>query len=156
MARLSRNPLSPVSYSVAKGVRKNNAVIRYVVQLDDKLSLQKRNVVFERKVWLYSVTKASEYLVAQGVYAQGDFIAIVPSLCLLETRGSLDTDPQEYFGGEILTLDKARPWDNMTGGIKANDDTMLWNGYEYRIQKIEAMEFWNNDPAKFRLTLKGG
>lgn len=156
MARLSRNPLSPVSYSVAKGVRKNNAVIRYVVQLDDKLSLQKRNVVFERRVWLYSVTKASEYLVAQGVYAQGDFIAIVPALCLLETRGSLNTDPQEYFGGEILTLEKARPWDNMTGGIKANDDTMQWNGYEYRIQKIEAMEFWNNDPAKFRLTLKGG
>jgi len=156
MAKLSRNPLAPVSYNVAKGVRKNSAIVRYVVKLDDKLSLQKREVVFERKVWLYSVTKASEYLVAQGVYAQGDFIAIVPALCILETRGSLSTDPQEMFGGKIITLEDARPWSNMTGGIKANDDFLLWNGLDYRIQKIEAMDFWNDDPAKFRLTLKGG
>ena len=122
MARLSRNPLSPVSYSVAKGVRKNNAVIRYVVQLDDKLSLQKRNVVFERKVWLYSVTKASEYLVS-------DNENIASSIDLVFTDKE----------GHIVLADIKTTY----GGLDRN-------------YKIEAMEFWNNDPAKFRLTLKGG
>ena len=136
-------------------MRKNNAVIQYVIEPgNDKLSLRQQKYIFERKVWLYSVSKANEYLVASGVYKNEDLVAVIPALCLLETRGSLDTDPQEYFGGEVLTLEKARPWDNLTGGIKANIDQVVWNGMTYRIIKIEAMEFWNNDPAKFKLTLR--
>lgn len=152
---LSKNPLSPVSYHVAKGVRKNFAVIQYVIEPgDDKLSLQRQKYVFERKVWLYNVSKANEYLVASGVYKNEDLVAIIPALCLLETRGSLNTDPVIKYGQTQNTLESLRPWDNLTGGIKANIDQLVWNGMTYRIIKIEAMEFWNNDPAKFKLTLR--
>lgn len=152
---LSNNPLSPVSYHVAKGVRKNNAVIQYVIEPgNDKLSLRQQKYVFERKVWLYSVSKANEYLVASGVYKNEDLVAVIPALCLLETRGPLDSDPEISYGQTENTLESLRPWDNLTGGIKANIDQLVWNGMTYRIIKIEAMEFWNNDPAKFKLTLR--
>ena len=150
----SRNPLAIVSYSVAKGVRKNSATLRYVVTLDDKLSLQKRTFEFKRKTWLYLVGKASEYLVANGVYTQGDVVATVPALSILDGRTALAEDPVIIIGGKNRGLDYFRPWDNMTAGINVNEDRIDWNGRSYRIIKVEPSEFWNDDPAKFKLTLR--
>lgn len=150
----SNNPLAIVSYSVAKGVRKNSATLRYVVTPVDKLSLQRQTYTFTRKVWFYNVGRASEYLVASGMYTQGDIVAIVPALSILESRSVAIGDPTVIMNGKAQTLGDLRPWDNMTGGINVNEDRIDWNGRSYRIIKVEPSEFWNDDPAKFKLILR--
>lgn len=155
-ANLSNNPIAKVAYSVAKGVRKNRAVIRYVCKVEDIYARRTDDYAFERTIWILDPEPVAAWLVANGSNQAGDMVMYIPSLSLLYTRKPLATDPVVKIGTETKTLEELRPWDNTTGGMDVASDIIEWAGVSYRIAKIEPTHWWKNDPAKFKVTLRAG
>lgn len=156
MPSLSNNPIAKVAYSVAKGVRKNKAVIKYVCKFEDIYARRTEEYVFLRTIWILDPEPVKAWMVASGNNIAGDMVLYIPALSLLYTRAPLDTDPIPKVGLEAKTLEDLRPWDNTTGGIDIATDAIEWAGTTYRIIKVEPTHWWKNDPAKFKITLRTG
>lgn len=137
----SNNPLAAIAYNVAKGVRKNSAIMRHKQVHDDILTGRRDESVYEHEVYLMDIDRANDWMVSQGVYKAGDIRASVPSMSMLQEKDAISS---------------MRKWDESTGGIDVTTDTILWDGREYKILKVEAMNFWQNQPAKYRMTLRQG
>lgn len=138
----SSNPLAIVAYSVAKGVRKNAATMRHRQVRGNLLTGElAAEETFEHDVYLMDIDRANDWMVAQGVYTAGDIRASVPSLCMIAVRDEIEA---------------LRRWNDATGGIDTASDVIVWGGKTYRILKVEAVNFWNNQPAKYRMTLRQG
>ena len=135
----SNNPLAAIAYNVAKGVRRNTATMRHKKVYSDLLTGRIDEVVFEHDVYLMDIDRANDWMVSQGVYKSGDIRASVPSLCMLQVEGDIGS---------------MRKWDESAGGIDVTSDTIVFDGREYRILKVEAINFWQNQPSKYRMTLR--
>ena len=148
------NPLAQVAYQVAKGVRKNAAVIQYRHKYNDLLTGIVDDIMFERDIYLRDPDNAADWLVSQGAYIAGDLRAYIPYLCLSKTREVLTSDPVVKSSNGDLTLDDIRPWRETTGGIVCGTDAVLWNGDCYSIIRIEPVNFWHSLPSQYRVTLR--
>ena len=148
------NPLALVAYQVAKGVRKNAAIIQYRHKHNDLLTGIVGDALFERDIYLRDPDKAADWLVSQGAYNAGDLRAYIPYLCLSKTRRPLSSDPVIKSSMGDLTLDDIRPWRETTGGIICGSDTVLWNEECYSVMRIEPVNFWHSLPSQYRVTLR--
>lgn len=151
-----KNPIAQVAYSVAKGVKKNSAILIYNIVLHDNLTGDCVRHEFKRDIWLLDPSNADDFLVAQGVYRSSDIKAFIPTLCLSENREALPSDPFFTWKNQQATLKQLRPWKNLTGGLDVGNDYVEWNGSRFKIIRIEPTGFWYDEPSKYKVTLRLG
>lgn len=149
------NPLAKAAYAVAKGVRKNAAVLHYRYAPGNLNSRSTKNVEFLRNIWIMTPEPVSEYLVSSGVYVFGDMKTDIPSICLQDALVPKEGDPVIKIRNEEKTLPEIRQWSSINGGVNVTSDILEWGGIEYRIVKIEPQNFWFGEPSKFRVILRG-
>lgn len=154
MAKLSNHPLASVPHMLAKSLRKNRAVLRYNCVIEDRRTAYRREWHFDRNIWLREVERADAYLISIGLYQANDLRVTIPALCLLETRGMLESDEVVTVDGVRQTLEMARPWKTGTGGIVPNVDSVVFNGVVYRILNVKAEDFWNGDAREYTVQLR--
>lgn len=138
-------------------LNRNSAILNFNIATngyDPSTGLNTGSTVIQRKILIKAPHKIDARLVDGKNYLAGDLVCEIAFSELWSARTPLASDREIIVNGVQKSLDDVRPYHSGDCGIDIGIDTLCFGELEYDIANIEGLNWLNNEPAKYLITMR--